>query len=140
VSILDEREVILAMRMAWEEFHPGTTQAQEQGGFVRRSRSGEFFVERWPKGHQDQIEVPPHPNGIRGEAIIVASFHTHPNPPPHYQQEPSLTDIRAVRNDPDLRHSEYEGEYVVAHKRIFQIQPDGTVKIVGDTDTLLELG
>jgi hypothetical protein len=67
---------------------------------------------------------------------IVATFHTHPNPGADFRQEPGLTDIRAVRDDPDLRHPDYEGEYVVASEALYRIFPDGRVEQVGDTKEL----
>lgn len=50
-----------------------------------------------------------------------------------------MTDIRAVRLDPDLRHLEYEGEYVVATAKTYLISPDGTVLEIGDTLDVLQM-
>jgi hypothetical protein len=75
---------------------------------------GTLAVERWPHGEQDGIEVPPHPGGRRGNAVIVATFHTHPNTGPDYLQEPGPSDIAGVAEDTDLRHPDYEGEYVIS--------------------------
>jgi proteasome lid subunit RPN8/RPN11 len=72
--------------------------------------------------------------------VVVATFHTHPNPGPDYQQEPSLTDIRAVRNDPDLSHSDFEGEYVIATQSIYRIERTGRTSTIGDTNLLLRIG
>lgn len=69
----------------------------------------------------------------------MATFHTHPNPGSDFQQEPSLTDIRAVRNDPDLRHPEYEGEYVIASEWIYRIEKNGDVAPVGHTNAVLKI-
>lgn len=71
--------------------------------------------------------------------LIVATFHTHPNPEPYYQQEPSLTDIRAVRADADLHHPEYEGELVIAAKQLYRVLPNGLVEGLGDTRTILKV-
>ena len=100
---------------------------------------GSLTVERWPKGAKDQIVVPPYPGGRRGGLPIVATFHTHPNLGPDYQQEPSLTDTRAVRDDPDLKCAQYQGEFVISKADIYLIRPDGTVATVGDTSALLNL-
>jgi hypothetical protein len=84
--------------------------------------------------------VPDHPGGCFGHLLIVATFHTHPNPEPDFQQEPSLTDIRAVENDAELKHPEYEGEYVISKGAIYLIGKDGSVGRLGDTRNLLEIG
>ena len=69
----------------------------------------------------------------------MATFHTHPNPGSEFQQEPSATDIRAVRDDPDLSHLGYEGEYVIALEWIYLIHRNGLVKMVAETKTLLKI-
>jgi proteasome lid subunit RPN8/RPN11 len=96
-------------------------------------------VERWPRGAQNQILVPPHANGLRNGLPVVATFHTHPNPGPDFQQEPSLTDIRAVRDDKNLSHTEYEGEYVIARDQVYCVRKNGSVEIVGLWTTVLGL-
>ena len=109
MSVLHDPTVGAAIGLAWSDSDPGAADAHEEGGFVLRRSDGVIEVERWPRGARNQIDVPDHVGGCRGDAVIVATFHTHPNPGAGFQQEPSLTDIRAVRNDPDLHHTEYEG-------------------------------
>ena len=133
MSVLDDDTIVDLLRQAWAESQAGTTDAHEEGGFILESPDGSLTVERWPQGSQNQIVVPPHPGGNRGNRIIVATFHTHPNQEPDFQQEPSLTDIRAVRNDPDLSRVEYEGEYVISRDAIYQVRRDGTVATVAGT-------
>lgn len=113
--------------------------AHEEGGFVVRDAAGSLEVERWPKGLQNEIVVPPHPGGKCGSRTIVATFHTHPNTGPDYQQEPSVTDIRAVRDDPNLSHSDYEGEYVIALEWIYRIDKNGRVETVAPTKAALKI-
>ncbi len=48
-------------------------------------------------------------------------------------------DIQAVRNDPDLGHAGYEGEYVIAGEWIYRIQRDGEVLLIGKTKSLLSI-
>lgn len=126
-----------ALRKAWEDSQSETPTAHEEGGFVLRAPDGSWTVARWPRGSHNEIVVPPHPGGQRDSSLIVATFHTHPNPGADYQQEPSLTDIRAVRDDPDLGHTEYEGEYVIAREAVYRILRDGRVEHLGDSQTLL---
>jgi hypothetical protein len=76
---------------------------------------------------------------LRGGLLVVATFHTHPNPGSEFQQEPSLTDIRAVRDDADLDHPDYEGEYVIASRHIYRIPKRGPVETIGNTRTVLQI-
>ena len=71
-----------------------------------------------------------------GENSIVASFHTHPNTGTDFLQEPSETDKRAVRDDPDLQGGAYVGEFVIARETIYFITPDGQVREVADPHVL----
>jgi hypothetical protein len=75
---------------------------------------------------------------MRSGKLIVATFHTHPNPGPEFEQEPSLTDVRAVRDDPDLKNSSYEGEYVVARQWTYRIDQDGKIVTLGQTDAVFK--
>jgi hypothetical protein len=138
VSILDDDTVRGLLIQSWHASQPGTDVAHEEGGFVLLTMNGSLEVERWPQGAQNQILVPPHPGGKRGGLLIVATFHTHPNIGPDFQQEPSLTDIRAVRDDPDLSHPEYEGEYVISSDWIYRIQRNGRVQLFGEFKAILK--
>lgn len=137
MSILDHDNVRDSLSDAWLRSEPGTPNAHEEGGFIVRTGTGELFVIGWPKGAQNEILVPPHPNGTRGNMPIIATFHTHPNIGPGFQQEPSLTDIRAVRDDPDLSHADYEGEFVISQNLVYLIRRSGQVDVVGVTAAVL---
>ncbi len=139
MAVLDDEGISTALRQAWQDSQPGTAQAHEEGGFILREAGGTLSVERWPRGLQNEIVVPPHPGGKQDQRIIVATFHTHPNPTADFQQDPSLTDIRAVRDDPDLRHPEYEGEYVIAQELVYRVLPDGRVESIAHTMEVLNL-
>ncbi len=137
--VLDHAEIRDALAFAWRRSEPGTPQAHEEGGFIVQREDRSLFVIGWQRGLQNEIFVPPHPGGKRGNMTIVATYHTHPNPGPKFQQEPSLTDIRAVRDDPDLAHIEYEGEYVLSQRLIYRILRSGRVEVLGETSVLLGL-
>jgi hypothetical protein len=137
VSVVEDETVRGIFLQCWKESQPGTAVAHEEGGFVLQGPDGSLGVEQWPRGAQDRTVVPPHPGGRRGNLLIVATFHTHPNPGPDYQQEPSLTDVRAVHDDPDLSHAEYEGEYVIASAWVYRIRRNGQVDTVGLTKAVL---
>jgi len=81
------------------------------------------------------IILPPHHDCKIGEDEIVASFHTHPNTGSDFLQEPSETDQRAVRDDPDLKGDNYVGEFVISRGTIYLITPDGDTRELTDTDT-----
>jgi hypothetical protein len=139
VAVLDDNTVRGLLLQSWQESQPGTAAAHEEGGFVLRNIDGSLGIERWPRGAQNQIVVPPHPGGKRGGLSIIATFHTHPNAGSEYQQEPSLTDIRAVRDDPDLAHPEYEGEYVIASGWIYRVNRTGQVEAVEETKAAFKI-
>ena len=67
-----------------------------------------------------------------GNDDILASFHSHPNTGSNFLQEPGATDIRAVRDDLDLKGPDYVGEFVVAERAVFLITPDGLVRELGN--------
>jgi len=137
--VLDDERVRDELRNAWKESSSGTPNAHEEGGFVVQDEQGRLVVKRWPQGSRKEIVVPPHADGRFDGRLILATFHTHPNPGPEFQQEPSLTDVRAVRNDPGLRHPEFEGELVISTETIYRILPDGSVERVGKTDEVLQV-
>lgn len=68
----------------------------------------------------------------------MATFHTHPNTGPDYLQEPSLTDRRAVMDDPDFRVPGYFGEFVISAEKVYLIKPAGDVEEVMQTEDLLK--
>ena len=104
MDVLQSDSVKAELWRAWQESQPGSAGAHEEGGFVLLQSDGTLAVQRWPRGAQDEIELPPHRGGRSGNGIIVATFHTHPNTGPDYLQEPGLTDIHGVMDDPDLQH------------------------------------
>lgn len=138
-KILTNSSVCAELKLAWEESNPGVTGGHEEGGFILKDATGNFSVVRWKTGNQNSIILPPHPGcKIEGTAI-VASFHTHPNTGSDYLQEPSETDKRAVRDDPDLKEASYLGEFVISQAKIYWIEPNGQVSEVGDTSLILGL-
>ncbi|MFN0112374.1 MAG: hypothetical protein ACKVZH_26250 [Blastocatellia bacterium] len=134
--ILNDAFVRGVLKQAWEDSEPGSAMPHEEGGFVVRDSAGAFQVHRWPKGAQNEICVPPHSGCKVGEGEIVASFHTHPNTSGDYLQEPSETDKRAVRNDPNLKGADYVGEFVISQDTIYLITPTGQVRELADTNDL----
>lgn len=136
-SILADPAVRGALLAAWVESVPGSLGGHEEGGFVLLESDGSLSVSRWPRGAQDTIRVPAHAGCKFGGLEIVASFHTHPNLGSDYLQEPGETDKRGVRDDADLKGSEYVGELVIANEMIYLVTPAGTVREVGERTNLL---
>ncbi|PYJ81427.1 MAG: hypothetical protein DME22_21155 [Verrucomicrobia bacterium] len=110
-ALLNNADIRAALRLAWRESHPGSSDGHEEGG--------------------------PHP-GCRAEGLeIIVSFHTHPNTGPDYVQEPSETDKRAVRDDPDLKAPHYSGELVISAALLYFVTPTGDVVELGETERIL---
>jgi hypothetical protein len=99
---------------------------------------GNLAVIRWETGLQNEIVLPPHKNCFVDEKDIIVSFHTHPNTGKDFQQEPSLTDIRAVSEDFDLKGEFYLGELVISEQNIYLIEPAGDYHIIEATKVILE--
>ena len=129
-TILNAPAVRAALKQAWEDSQPGVTDGHEEGGFILRDSADNLRVVRWPKGAQNSIILPPHPNCKIGESNIVATFHTHPNTGSDYLQEPSETDKRSVRDDPDLKSEFYEGEFIIS--------PNGQMSEVGEKREIID--
>ncbi len=136
-DLLGKPAVRTAIRQAWEESGPGITGGHEEGGFILQGSADALSVARWPRGAHNSICVPPHPSCRVGSCDIAATFHTHPNAGHPFLQEPSETDRRAVRDDPDLKGNRYQGELVISQETIFLVSPGGQVGVVGATNELL---
>lgn len=123
-------QVKTGLEKAWRDSNPVGIDAHEEGGFVVRGGNEDAVVIRWPKGTTNEIELPPHKNCRFSGKEILLSFHTHPNTGSSFQQEPSITDIRAVKADPDLKGENYLGELVISCENIFLIDPEGEVRTI----------
>ncbi len=138
MDLLSTEIVKSGLRDAWHDSNPGPTGGHEEGGFIVRDDNGAMIVVRWPRGSGNSIVVPDHPGGRIEEGQIVATFHTHPNTGPDYFQEPSETDRRAVRDDPDLKGIDYLGEIVISAAMLYLIKPSGRVETVERTTVILQ--
>ena len=137
-GLLQNNIVKAGIKSAWQGSVPGLTGGHEEGGFILQSSANEIFIQRWSVGIHNQISVPLHDNCRIDENDILASFHTHPNTGTNFLQEPSATDKRAVRDDPNLKGDLYVGEFVIANHMIYLIQPDGEVIEMGSRQDLFE--
>jgi hypothetical protein len=135
--VLNDFATRATLKQAWQDSLPATTGGHEEGGFILQDSEGNMNVVRWPKGLQNSIVLPQHRKCKFGEKDIIATFHTHPNTSADFLQEPSETDKRAVRDDPDLKGELYEGELVISEQTIYLISPDGQVNKIGYTKEIL---
>lgn len=136
-SLLTDPIIRAALKQAWQDSRPDVTGGHEEGGFIVRNAANDLNVVRWPLGTQYSILVSPHDGCKINGVDIIASFHTHPNTGLDVLQEPSETDKRAVRNDPDLKSVEYIGEFVLSDETVYLITPDGRVREISDRQSLL---
>ena len=130
-EILQNPAIADELKQAWQDSEPDISGGHEEGGFIVADDFGNLSVIRWEKGTQNEIILPLHKNCFVDGKDIVASFHTHPNIGENFQQEPSLTDIRAVRDDFDLKGEFYLGEFVISEENVYLIEPTGLVSVVG---------
>src|ERR1700685_4001162 len=101
VDPLQQAVIIMAICQAWRQSQPEDPSARhEEGGYIAASPDGSFGVRRWPRGRQSHIVPPPlDGNNCYNGAKVVATFHTHPNPPidelgREWEQGPSESDRR----------------------------------------------
>lgn len=71
-------------------------------------------------------------------AAKQSSLHTYPNTGADFQQEPSLTDVRAVRNDFDLKREFYLGEFALSQENVYLIEPSEQTSVIGKTNEIFE--
>jgi len=135
-AILSDINVRSTLQQAWTDSNPGVTGGHEEGGYIVKDDGDNLSMIRWPKGSKDNIQIPLHPNCMVDGFEIVASFHTHPNTGSDYLQEPSETDKRAIHDDPDLKGTEYVGEFVISQAIIYLISPAGQVREMDDTQVV----
>ncbi|MDA0285518.1 MAG: Mov34/MPN/PAD-1 family protein [Planctomycetota bacterium] len=136
-QLFEDSAIRRALRDALLESRSGTKQPIEQGGFIVRDASTlRPVVRRLSAGLADSFQIPLCPDGqFRGEQIL-GSFHTHPNTGPEWQEEPSRQDIRLVTEYPETIGPWH---FVIGPVRTYCIGNDGTVKVLGVTDDVLQI-
>ena len=134
-ELLGNAGVIDQLRRAFEESGVGTDRPIEQGGFIVRDPvSGAVEVIRLPARERDSLAYPICADGSHRGKQIVGSFHTHPNIGTDWRQEPSAQDIRLSQDYPDTMGPH---QFVIAREKIYHIDNDGVVSVMGITHQLL---
>lgn len=99
LAIIAHHGVRAAMEAAWTDSRPDDPERRhEEGGWVVMSPSTrELRLVRSKGGEQAHIDLskPPEPED---DALIVATFHTHPNPVPPFEAGPSRSDLDMDRS------------------------------------------
>jgi hypothetical protein len=134
---LTDPTIIAEISRAWQESQTDDPAARhEEGGYVVLNPDLSYGVERWRRGGQFRI-VPPSldVNGCYNGRVVVAAFHTHPNPSVdetgrEWEQGPTESDRRwHVRRK--LRG------YVVSRTVVYLIDVNAVVSVVGRRDEVL---
>jgi hypothetical protein len=108
----------------------------EEGGYIMLEADLSYAVARWPRGEQSRIRPPAmDADSCYNGRPVMASFHTHPNPPideagREWEQGPSASD-RRWHERRNLRG------YVVSQLQVYEISGRGRVSIVGRRDEVL---
>jgi hypothetical protein len=79
-DLLNELVVQQALEEAWKDSLPDDpARRHEEGGWIYMNvTTGELVVRRTPAGEQTILDVSAPP--LVAGAVVVATFHTHPNP------------------------------------------------------------
>ena len=79
-ELLSNLKVLAAIEQAWIDSLPADSQLRhEEGGWIyANSNSGELEIRRAPSGTEAEIDLTS-PSVVEGY-LVVAMFHTHPNP------------------------------------------------------------
>jgi hypothetical protein len=131
--------IVAELDRAWEDSNADDpTDRHEEGGFILRNTDLTYGVERWPRGGQSRI-MPPSldASNCYNGVIVVAAFHTHPNPPVdemgrEWGQAPSESDKRWHR------HRKLPG-FVITRTLVYEIDANANVLIMGKHDEVLSL-
>lgn len=97
-DLLNEPLVLQALEQAWNDSSPGNLlQRHEEGGWIYMDEAnGNLAVRRARVGGQASLDLSAPP--IVPGAVVVATFHTHPNPSAEgWEPGPSLADMYFAR-------------------------------------------
>lgn len=80
MELLTRPEVRAALQQSWADSLPSDpANRHEEGGWIYMDTStGQISVSRAPSGQQNTVDL--HRPPLVAGSIVVATFHTHPNP------------------------------------------------------------
>jgi hypothetical protein len=96
-ELLIEPVVRQALEQAWDDSLPGDAgwRHEEGGWFFMDTTAGNIVVRRAPAGAQTTLDLSTPP--VVPGAVVVATFHTHPNPSAEgWEPGPSEEDTRSA--------------------------------------------
>jgi hypothetical protein len=95
-DLLNDPSVKQALQQAWLDSLPNDPQRHEEGGWVFvDTRTGAIEVRRAPAGGQATLDLNAPP--VVADSVVVATFHTHPNPSAEgWQPGPSAADAESA--------------------------------------------
>ena len=137
MDLLDDPIIKAALAQAWRDSTPESPKARhEEGGYIVQNADGTTMVILWPAGEGSAI-LPPmmRPEGWYNGFRVLATFHTHPNPPmdevgQEWEQGPGIADQRW--------HSRRKMRgFVIAQDHVYEIGADGSVQVIGKRKEVL---
>lgn len=139
MDLLGDPTIVAAISRAWQDSKPDDLQARhEEGGYIVLNADLNYAVERWPHGERSRIVPPPldADNRYNG-SMVVAAFHTHPNPPidemgREWKQDPSESDRRWYAR------RKLKG-FVISRMFVYEIDMNADVRVVGKHDEVRSL-
>ena len=137
MDLFQNLAVVTEMGRAWIDSQPSDpTHRHEEGGYIVSKADGSYGVERWRRGAQSRIQPPSLDANNRYNGIaVLATFHTHPNPPVDeggqvWEQAPSASD-RRWHSRRKLRG------FVISESLIYEIDSTASVVVLGKRDEVL---
>jgi hypothetical protein len=126
-------EIIRAWRESQAE---DPIKRHEEGGYIVQNEDGTLAAERWSRGERSRITPPPlDDEGRYNQKVVIAAFHTHPNPPVdeegrQWEQAPSESDRRWHKRR-RLRG------FVIGGTLVYEIDAAGKISVIGKREEVL---
>ena len=125
------------MDEAWQQSDAADEAARhEEGGYIVSDPQSIYSVERWPRGAQSQIIPPPiDASGCYNGKLVVATFHTHPNPP--VDESGRLWEQGPSRSDRRWHDRRRIGGFVISSALVYVIDTQGNSSVLGKREEVL---
>jgi hypothetical protein len=134
---LADPAITAEIKRAWDDSQADdSTVRHEEGGYIVLNSDLSYGIERWPRGGQGRISPPPlEVNNRYNGKPVVATFHTHPNPP----LDESRQEWEQGPSESDRRWHEHRGlrGLVVSRMLVYEIGANGRIAVIGKRDEVL---